>query len=274
MSVIAPWLRGADVIGASDAGGRLGLAARSAVDQQLENAQRNQLANNEQRIQSGDAANRLRLSYDSLAASQNSDKAALAARMKQTDAANKLRAAQMDYLSEYRKNVASIQQQKVMDAEASKTAAQKLIQAKQSDTQGFSAAVKSGMDAFSAKSKFPNADDSLVHAALTQEEKSKPSASKGALDFAAPGQSGDAASLTRFTGVSLNDPVINSVLGTNAPPGTGTNYVSPAQRLQQSANTNSAVAPGSAPKNIVKFKRDSDGNFVIDDSDANSSTTP
>ena len=255
---VLPWLRGVDTLGAIEGGARLGASlrgqdqqamsdARRLAFQQKEAEDRTALEQNQQAMSANNAGNQLKLGYDSLAQRQAEEQAQLAARMQQAEAANKLRQSQQDYLSEYRNAQTANQNQRIQDNEAKATAAQILKDSISKATTGFAQAVQQGADPADAYSKFPSADPSFVHPLLSESFKEKLAAKKPALtdkavmDFPARGQS----ELTpteriRFRGISLDNPVINKVLGTNAPAGTGTNYVSAAQRLNSKQTDRSA----------------------------------
>lgn len=251
---VLPWLTQNNPLQYAEAGARLGASLRgqdqqAAADarrlafQQKEAEDRTALEQNAQSMAGANAGNQLRYSYDSLAQRQAEEQAQLAARMQQTEAANKLRQSQLDYLSEYRNQQQANQNQRIADNEAKISAAQLLKKSISDATTGFAQSVQQGADPADAYSKFPSADPNVVHPLLAESFKEKRAAlkpalaDKGVLDFEAPGQD---AGLTpseriRFRNIALSDPTINRVLGTNAPPGTGTNYVSAAQRLNAPA---------------------------------------
>lgn len=261
MAVIAPWLVPPNFIQAASAGAEAGLgrgrlllnwqqeqdardeaARRMALEQrgqdisESENASRDDLARQAQAGQQNEAGARLKLSYDSLAAQQAQQQQQAAAQSAQTQAVNKLRQSQQDSLAQYRQQQIADQQQKIQDSEMSKTAAQKIQESTADATKSFFKDVQSGKDPETAYENNPGADPKVVHPILTDYLKQKSTGEKVVLpkmDFAVPGQDSSTTSgqLTRFTGVPANDPLINTVLGTNAPPGTGTNYQSAAQRL-------------------------------------------
>jgi hypothetical protein len=222
------WIHGPDVLGAISAGAAAGARARSQTDEENE------------------AANRLALSYQTLAQEQQQQ-------AQQTAAVNALRMAQQTSLANYRQQQVKNQEQRITDAEAAKKAAQDLTDMTNTDTAGFLEALPD-VGAKAALDKYPHADKSTVWKAMAEENANKKGdrTSMGKLDFPAPGQTGTTAADTiRFTGVPLNDPVINSVLGTNAPPGTGTNYVNALRMAQQQSRlpsvSNASPPSGAGP---------------------------
>ncbi len=136
----------------------------------------------------------------------------------------------------------------------------------QTATQDLKEDLDNGTDIMDAIQDHPDADPKYIHSLidryrLEQQQKendkkaAKEPAAKGAMDFAAPGQQDaqNSALVTRFTGIPLNDPVINQVLGTNAPPGTGTNRLSSAQAaLKQATPAQPAQSTPSTPENVGK----------------------
>lgn len=154
MSVIAPWLRPTDVLGAIEGGARAGLAARSEANRSSE-SDANRAASQQ------DAAARLKLSYDSLAQQADEAKRRDAAQQASNQAAMALRQQQADALAQYRSQQQQFEQAKV-------TAAQKLQQDQQADTVGFLKAAKE-QGAEAAYEAFPKAHPALVHQILAQD---------------------------------------------------------------------------------------------------------
>ena len=226
----SPWVDRNDPIQFMEAGARTGLAARGQDLSQME------------------AGQRLRLSYDSLAAQMENDRRNQALRLGQIGATTALKNAQQDAMTQYRNQQIQDQQERLKQTAAKTAAAADALTAAHDDTAAFvTEAEKVG--AAAALAKHPNADKLVVNHVMALEankaKQPKTPVEKGAIDFPAPGQdaAANSASLIRFTGVPLDNPVINTVLGTNAPPGTGTNYVSRlnAQQADVPHGTNAPV---------------------------------
>ena len=230
----SPWTYRNDPLQFMEAGARTGLEARGQDLSQME------------------AGQRLRLSYDSLAAQMENDRRNQALRLGQIGATTALKNAQQDAMTQYRNQQIQDQQERLKQTAAKTAAAADALTAAHDDTAAFvTEAEKVG--AAAALAKHPNADKLVVnHVMALEAEKQKqpkPTVEKGKIEFALPGKEG--LNATRIT-TALDDPLINSAMGTNAPVGTGTNYVS---RLNPAA---AQPAPGAA-----KLRYDPDtGNFV------------
>lgn len=230
----APWLTRNDPLQYMREGAQLGLEARGQDLSRME------------------AGQRLRLSFDSLANQQENQRRAAALDSQQLAATNALKAAQQDSMSLYRQQAIQDQQERLKQTADRTSQAADLLKASHDDTSKFVEDAES-MGAAKALAKHPNADKTVVnHVMALEAEKQKqpkPTVEKGKIEFALPGKEG--LNATRIT-TALDDPLINSAMGTNAPVGTGTNYVS---RLNPAA---AQPAPGAA-----KLRYDPDtGNFV------------
>jgi hypothetical protein len=193
-----------------------------------------------------EAGNRLRLSYDTL--SQDRDLT-----QRQTAAINSLKASQMDAMTNYRNQQIEEQRERLKQAADKTSAAADALNQVHKDTAGFvSDAEKLG--AATALVKYPNADKTVVnHVMALEQAKAKPVKTDKlpTVSFAAPGI-GDVdhpASLFRFNNVPANSELINTSLGTTAPPGTGTNYAAsltapPAQGGDILSKAKDAIAKG------------------------------
>lgn len=243
MLTSAPWLTANNPLQYLREGAQIGLESRSQDALAKERA-----------LQSQEAGNRLRLSYDTLANQQENQRRQAQQEAAQTAATYALKQSQLDAMSQYRSQQIEEQKARLKQASDRATSAADALKAAHNDTAGFVSDSKD-LGAAAAYSKHPNADKIVVNHIMSLEQanqnKTAPT-KKGAIDFPSPGQddAGNAASLIRFTGVPLDDPVINQVLGTNAPPGTGTNYVS---RLGAAPAPVVKKGKTSVPQQAIKF---------------------
>lgn len=147
MSVIAPWLKPTDTLAAIEGGARAGLSARQA-DQ----------ADAAREIAANEAAQRLRLSYDSLAQAREQQLRQDSRLRDVAKASNALRAQRAESLDEYRK----AQARKISDAEAEKAL-------ESSHTSGAADLIAKGGNAMTAISKFPKANHSFISSVFENE---------------------------------------------------------------------------------------------------------
>lgn len=156
MPFIPNWIKAANPIEAMEAGGRLGLASRSEADS---TAGRDA----DRAASTQEAAQRLKLSYDSLAQQQQNQQQQMLMQQRQADAANKLRAQQADALSQYRSQQQQFEQAKLKDAEAKQTAAQVLKANADASTQGFFQSIQDGKDPLAAMADNPGVPPAVAH---------------------------------------------------------------------------------------------------------------
>src|SRR4051812_21601426 len=100
--IVAPWLRGTDVLGSMQAGGHLGLSARQADQRDAEMAMQAELAAQREQQQAQEAAARLRYSYDALGQARDLALRDDAAKEEALKAARALKAGEDDALAKYR----------------------------------------------------------------------------------------------------------------------------------------------------------------------------
>lgn len=196
MAELAPWLRGTDVLSAISAGSNAGLRLRQIGDEEQQQQQNNQL------------------------------------RSEQIQAATALRQAQQGAMTAYRNQQIQDAQTRIKDQEAKQSAADALRKNIGDSTMAFSKAVNSGTDPEQAYEDNPGADPKFVHPILAQSYKDKKDAKKPAkpVTLSGPVNPGSPNSI-RVNDMAIDDPHVNSIWGTNAPPGTGTNYVNAAAAL-------------------------------------------
>ena len=222
----APWLTRNDPLQYMREGAQLGLEARGQDLSRME------------------AGQRLRLSFDSLANQQENQRRAAALDSQQLAATNALKAAQQDSMSLYRQQAIQDQQERLKQTADRTSQAADLLKASHDDTSKFVEDAES-MGAAKALAKHPNADKTVVNHVMALES-AKPPAQKGKIEFSLDGKPGINA--TRIS-TSLDDPLINSSLGTNAPAGTGTNYVS---RLKEPAPAGPKVLDKTTASTFLK----------------------
>lgn len=261
MLTSSPWVQPTDVLAAMEGGSRAGQAQRSAQDQETE------------------AAQRLRLSYDSLAQDQAVEKQKMAMQQNQALAAQALRAQQQNALMQFRDQEIKNQQDKQAQAVSASEAAMGLRERAQADRESeydrtataretAAAALSAGNQAHleaqidmwnkAAQDKEKSEADRQTAAAeknalelqlekMREDAKAKQGegADKSYMDI--PPQSDEAGKKFSLLHLPLNSPLINSTLGTNAPPGTGTNFPSAAAALKRGSpalpGTDAATPP-------------------------------
>ena len=226
MPYVPPWLQATDVLGAISSGANAGLSARQIGDEE------------------SNSANRLRASQDSLAMQQQQFQQELAAKQSATAAATALRKQQYDALEQYRQDQIKDQQQRIKDAEATKSAAATLQGMVSDDNQGFLKDVNDGIDPIKAYENRPKADQKTVMPIIMAALKSKHSTTKEPT-FSGPIVEGEANSM-RVNNLPINSPIVNSLLGTNElSKVVGTNYVSPSSILRQQPDAAFTPLPSS-----------------------------
>lgn len=234
---VPPWVHGPDVNAAMEVGAQIANSiarAKEAKDQQKLEAQAEADRNKE-------AGDRLRFDYDSLRSKRDIDTQDLDVQRQSNSIAALHQKNQSDALSDYRQRQIADRQRALKDGEDKARSAADKLRAAQADTAGLVDYMEGGGRLGQGMKKFPYADKTVaagylrsdLHAPTGGNEPTIPK-----MDFPAPGQpsGATAADLIRFTGVPANSPLINQVLGTNAPPGTGTNYLSPGDMLRQAAS--------------------------------------
>lgn len=286
---VPPWVQAGDPAGAFARGEELGLRRRQLrqEDQRTKAAdalrrQNQEMLNNYRKQQADDRTQRIKDAEEAARSKSDMLKAAHADTVAFQGAVKKpedipgalLKYPQADphVIDVVTKNI----QTESDRAEARKTktdedtAKQKRLDLEASDTAGYVDAItpdKTGkvpMSPGNALKQFSHANPSIVGAALNRQSRqdtAKPEALPK-VDFADPNQdfTRPAAALTRFTGVPANNPLINQVLTTNAPPGTGTNYVSPGAMLQRQPPP--ATAPIAQPRPLGQKVTTAKGSFT------------
>jgi hypothetical protein len=251
MPVIAPWITANNPLEYMKAGAGLGLQAR---------AEGNSMA---------DAANRLRFSYDQLSANQDMERRRMQQEAAATSAADALRQQQQNALMQYRQQEIANQQEKTQTA--AQTAAEALaakgdyegslmdyrdralaentdlrgqtLDAKQAQLdattrlrESHEAAVKIHQDAEDQlKRDLEQAKEESAAARRDSEGKDK-----AYVDILDP--SSTTGPKANWMHQPMNSPLINSTLGTNAPPGTGTNFPGAALRQSTAQPTAAPIA--------------------------------
>lgn len=216
MAGLPNWLQPTDVLSSISAGTNAGLRLRQIGDEEDQQQSNNQL------------------------------------RDQQIAAATALRQGQMSAMAQYRQQQIQDAQSRIKDQEAKQSAADALRKNIGDATLAFSKAVQGGTDPEKAYEDNPAADPKLVHPLLVESYKQKKDASK---PKAAPygdirGPKSDTGAAYTLYHVPQEDPRWNSILGTNAPAGTGTNYVGAASAL---APRPKPVDPFSLPQNAAAY---------------------
>lgn len=255
-----------DILNAIYEGARLHDARQARQQQAIERSQEMNAQSARQGQESQEAASRLKYNYDALAQQEKERKDALLANNQRFQAQDALRKQNADALEQYRRDTIQNAQDRIANAKGVKDAAATLKQTQDSDTQSFFTDVANGTDPMKAKAAHPHAQGSdvtkVLSNALSTKTKGSPDANVPLMDFSPPGQDSSLSpsERIRYRGVRVNNPFINASLGTNAPAGTGTNYVGAAAALTPQSGAVPVVAPTASP--TVKFTRDKDGNLV------------
>lgn len=183
---VAPWLHPPDFLGAMEAGSAAGTRQRAQAASESE------------------AADRLRLAYDSLASHEKMQNETAQAKMAANEAAMDLRRSQMEGLQDYREKQAGFRQQ------ALDTAADSLQERTRHDVsmEEARAAVKSGQATIVEHPEFPGVK--FLRNPSGAESRISPSERAPSVRLDAAGKP------QGYTG-QLSNPVIQSLMGTNAP---------------------------------------------------------
>lgn len=259
-----------DILNAIYEGARLHDARQARQQQAIERSQEMNAQSARQGQESQEAASRLKYNYDALAQQEKERKDALLANNQRFQAQDALRKQSADALEQYRRDTIQNAQDRIANAKGVKDAAATLKQTQDADTQSFFTDVANGTDPMKAKAAHPHAQGSdvtkVLSNALSAKSKSSPDSNVPLMEFSPPGQDPNLtpSERVRFTKVRANDPFVNLSLGTNAPPGTGTNYPSAAAALTPQAGGGPAVGAQPANKRKV-LKFDADGNPVLND---------
>lgn len=212
MAGLPNWLQPTDVLGSISAGSNAGLRLRQIGDEEDQQQSNNQL------------------------------------RGQQIAAATALRQGQMSAMAQYRQQQIQDAQSRIKDQEAKQSAADALRKNIGDATLAFSKAVQGGADPEKAYEDNPGADPKLVHPILAESYKQKKdSTNKQDLPYV------DVTSenkMLKGLHMRVDDPTINAIMGTNAPPGVGTNYVGAASAL---APRPKPIDPFSLPQNAAAY---------------------
>lgn len=227
MAVIAPWLQPTNVLQAIQAGSHAGLAARQSDLEEQRMAQQIALARAREEQDAEQAAAKLRYAYDSLLQSRDRARAEAEAKLTAGEAARKLQAARDLDLSQYHAGV--------LKSKADTLAMQDRLGSMRID-RPFVPKVRD-IGGVALREYAPGQLEAIDIPELTN----KKSMARITLpiDPMNPG-----AKLTTFA----NDPLINAVMGTNAPPGTGTNHISFQKTIAKPLAPSTTAAPVVAPQ--------------------------
>lgn len=222
---LAPWLHGTDILGALQAGSHVGLSARQADQRDAEMQQQAELAAAHQQAAAQEAAARLREHYDALA--QVKELALRDDDYRSTHDAAKLLQdkTEADALALYRAGL-------LKNGEARIGANQnKPFQGKGHFT--------------AAGDYFKEVEPGVVKQLFTAPAKPAKAETTPAMSLRLDPDNPQ----SPLFRLPINHPLINQLMGTNAPPGTGTNYVAP---LPKVAPKVAPVPPASGPGPTAK----------------------
>lgn len=135
--LIAPWLERPNFLQAIEGGTQAGLALRRQAADESQFAQRMAQAGQDEQARQDEAAQRLRLSYASLAQQHDLSQQEIAARASQAMAAQALRQQSAESLDMWRKEQAANAQQRIVDQEKKIAAAAALKDSADKDINGF-----------------------------------------------------------------------------------------------------------------------------------------
>lgn len=213
MSVLAPWLRGTDILGALQAGSHVGLSARAADQRDAEMQMQAELAAQREQQNAQEAAARLRYSYDALEQARQNSVRDDDFRKEDRDAARLLKRQEDDALAIYRTGMLKNQEDRNTYLKGKPTelktyhVGDHLVQV---DSVG------------GVKTLFSNMQAEKI-----------PTVSGVPLDPLDP-------SLGKISALA-NNPILNRLMGTNANT-LGTNYVTPIPKLAPRAQAPPPVA--------------------------------
>ena len=123
---IAPWLERPNFLGYIEGGTNAGLALRRQADEESQFAQRAAQEQQAENSRQDDAANRLKLAYDTMAQQHDLSQQEIAARRQQAIAADALRQHAQDSLTAWRQQQGQFAQQRIVDQEQKIAAADSL----------------------------------------------------------------------------------------------------------------------------------------------------
>lgn len=236
MATIAPWLVPPNFLGYIEAGSQAGLAKRRAADEESQFAQKMAQEGQQESDRQDDAAQRLKLSYDSLAQQHDLSQQEIAARAMQGQAAMALHQQGQDSLNQWRQQQGQNQQQRLADNETKIAAASALKEKADKDINAFwSDLPDKGLSKSLQDHPFA-ASEPGIRSAAAQKLINPKAAVQDKIPLANL-KSGE----NTVTGVPFNSPLVNQLGGDDLSKVGGTNYVSAADKLK-------AASLGAAPQ--------------------------